>query len=74
MHTRRLLLALATAALVPVGCGDSGYSGGTNGESTGGGGYTSDVDCAEVGQEIVVSGNDPNGLDADNDGIGCEGW
>ena len=72
MYTRRLLLALATAALVPVGCGDSGYSG-TNGGSTGGG-YTSDVDCAEVGQEVTVSGSDPNGLDADNDGIGCEGW
>jgi hypothetical protein len=33
-----------------------------------------DLDCADIGREVYVSGNDPNFLDADNDGIGCEGW
>ncbi len=33
-----------------------------------------DLDCVDVGHEVSIGGNDPNGLDADGDGIGCEGW
>jgi hypothetical protein len=36
--------------------------------------YISDLDCADVGHEVSVSGSDPHGLDADHDGVGCEGW
>ena len=32
-----------------------------------------DLDCADVGKNIKVSGSDPHGLDRDGDGIGCEG-
>jgi hypothetical protein len=31
-----------------------------------------DLDCADVGHPVWVKGNDPHGLDGDNDGIGCE--
>jgi hypothetical protein len=34
--------------------------------------YPPDVDCAEVGGPVSVSGSDPHGLDADGDGVGCE--
>lgn len=34
--------------------------------------YPPDVDCADVGGPITVTGSDPHGLDADGDGIGCE--
>ena len=33
-----------------------------------------DLDCADIGEEIEIDGDDPNGPDADEDGIGCEGW
>lgn len=33
-----------------------------------------DLDCEDVGREVIVSGSDPNGLDGDGDGVGCEGW
>lgn len=33
-----------------------------------------DLDCADIGQPIIISGSDLHGLDRDNDGIGCEGW
>lgn len=31
-----------------------------------------DVDCADVGGPVSVTGDDPHGLDADGDGVGCE--
>jgi hypothetical protein len=34
--------------------------------------YPPDVDCAQVGGPVTVTGLDPHGLDADNDGVGCE--
>lgn len=37
-----------------------------------GGGYVRDLDCADVGGPTVVGDYDPNGFDADGDGIGCE--
>ena len=33
-----------------------------------------DQDCAEVGKKVWVGDNDPDGLDADSDGWGCETW
>lgn len=33
-----------------------------------------DLDCVDIGREVSVGAYDPNGLDRDNDGIGCEGW
>lgn len=36
--------------------------------------YSGDLDCADIGRQVYVGLNDPNFLDADNDGIGCEGW
>ena len=32
-----------------------------------------DLDCSDVGKNIKVTGDDPNGFDRDGDGIGCEG-
>ena len=34
--------------------------------------YPPDVDCADVGGPVTVTGSDPHGLDADSDGQGCE--
>jgi hypothetical protein len=34
--------------------------------------YPPDVDCPDVGQLVQVLGSDPHGLDADQDGVGCE--
>jgi hypothetical protein len=31
-----------------------------------------DLDCADVGGPVEIYGIDPNGLDRDGDGIGCE--
>jgi hypothetical protein len=33
-----------------------------------------DQDCADVGEEVWVGDDDPDGLDADGDGWGCEVW
>jgi hypothetical protein len=65
------------------GGGDDG--GGSDGGGGGGGGgcdpnysgacvppYPPDVDCADVGTSVTVTGSDPHGLDGDNDGVGCE--
>jgi len=34
--------------------------------------YPPDLDCADVDGPIKVTGRDPHGFDADNDGVGCE--
>jgi endonuclease YncB( thermonuclease family) len=34
--------------------------------------YPPDLDCADVGGPIQVTGSDPHGLDADGDGVACE--
>ncbi|MEZ0578143.1 thermonuclease family protein [Nocardioides sp. MH1] len=34
--------------------------------------YPPDLDCADVDGPIYVTGSDPHGLDADNDGVACE--
>jgi hypothetical protein len=42
---------------------------------SGSGGFTpssGDLDCADVGGPIPVGPDDPNNLDGDGDGIGCE--
>jgi hypothetical protein len=31
-----------------------------------------DLDCADAGGPVEIYGSDPNGLDRDGDGIGCE--
>jgi hypothetical protein len=56
---------------------DPGHSyGSTNersyGETVPSGGH--DIDCADIGHPARVGDGDPNGLDADGDGIGCEDW
>jgi len=33
-----------------------------------------DLDCEDIGEEVDIDGYDPNNLDADGDGVGCEGW
>lgn len=33
-----------------------------------------DQDCVDVGEEVWVGDDDPDGLDADGDGWGCEAW
>jgi hypothetical protein len=35
--------------------------------------YPPDIDCADTPGEVSVSGSDPHGLDADNDGVACGG-
>lgn len=34
--------------------------------------YPPDLNCDDVGGPIYVTGSDPHGLDAENDGVGCE--
>ena len=58
--------------------------GGSGGGGSGGGGacapgydpcippYPPDVNCPDVDGPIYVTGSDPHGLDADNDGVACE--
>ena len=36
--------------------------------------YSGDLDCEDIGHEVYIDDDDPNNLDADGDGIGCEGW
>ncbi len=37
--------------------------------------YPPDVDCADIGTSVEIVGNDPYGVDAnDNDGLGCEDY
>jgi hypothetical protein len=34
-----------------------------------------DLDCPDIGHKVYVPvGNDPHGLDSDNDGVGCESY
>jgi hypothetical protein len=33
-----------------------------------------DLDCADIGFEHFVGSDDPHHLDADGDGVACEGW
>jgi hypothetical protein len=40
----------------------------------GGYGDSYDQDCIDVGEEVWVGDYDPDGLDADGDGWGCEIW
>ncbi|HEX5928043.1 MAG TPA: hypothetical protein VFY48_01485 [Solirubrobacterales bacterium] len=50
--------------VVPSGC-DPNYSGCVPP-------YPPDADCDEVGETVTVLGEDPHGLDADGDLVGCE--
>lgn len=34
--------------------------------------YPPDVDCPDVAGPISVTGDDPHGLDGDNNGVGCQ--
>jgi hypothetical protein len=33
-----------------------------------------DMDCPEIGHQVIVTGSDPYRLDADDDGIGCDSY
>jgi endonuclease YncB( thermonuclease family) len=33
-----------------------------------------DLDCADIGQRVVITGPDYHGLDRDGDGVGCESY
>jgi hypothetical protein len=75
----RLLVTLALAATGIVGCGGEDGGGGSNGVVECESGYDPcvpsyppDVDCPQIDGPVDVTGSDPHGLDADNDGVGCE--
>ena len=36
--------------------------------------HSGDLDCEDIGEEVWVGDDDPDGLDGDGDGYGCEGW
>ncbi len=36
--------------------------------------YPPDLNCADIGQQVEVTGSDPHGLDRDGDGVGCESY
>ncbi len=37
--------------------------------------YPPDVDCADIGTSVQIVGNDPHGVDGnENDGLGCEDY
>ncbi len=36
--------------------------------------YPPDLNCADIGQKVEVTGSDPHGLDRDGDGVGCESY
>lgn len=36
--------------------------------------YPPDLDCADIGEQVEVTGSDPHGLDRDSDGVGCESY
>lgn len=58
-------VAMLLATILLSGCDFGGfpYSGASD-----------DLDCDDIGHPVDVSGGDPNHLDADGDGIGCEGY
>lgn len=68
----KVIAAFAIAVLLSA-CSSASYGD----DTTGGGGRFNggdgdDLDCSDVGRPVAVQGADPNSLDADNDGIGCE--
>ncbi len=65
--------ALLLAFGVVAGCSTSYEDPSDSGPSNFYGGDGDDLDCSDVGGPVNVGGNDPNNLDADNDGVGCEG-
>ncbi len=36
--------------------------------------YPPDLNCADIGEKVEVTGDDPHGLDRDGDGVGCESY
>jgi hypothetical protein len=69
-------VALVTVAIMLAGCSSS--DGGSR-NSNCAPGYSPciknvdyDLDCADIGQEVSVTGEDQYRLDADGDGYGCE--
>ena len=70
-----LLVGLATLLML-AGCASGSYGEPSNsdpGRNGFYGGDGDDLDCSDVGGPVAVPGADPNNLDADNDGVGCEG-
>jgi len=83
--TRRVCSVIFCAALLALaGCGEygEGSSEGTSeGASDCAAGYSPcvpdvpyDLDCADIGFSVSVTGSDPYGFDGDGDGYGCETW
>lgn len=84
-RTARLLPSigvLVTAAALAAGCGSAASAGPTSspngcdpnyqGACVPDDGY--DYDCADIGAQVIVVGSDPDGLDRDGDGFGCESY
>ncbi len=83
-----IVLVLASASLIALSsCGEGGYYENDPGyndyetpednpvdEPYDGYSDNYDQDCVDVGEEVWVGDDDPDGLDADGDGWGCEVW
>jgi endonuclease YncB( thermonuclease family) len=63
---------VSCAAAQPAPLAGGGGSGCASGYSPCIPSYPPDLDCADVDGPIYVTGSDPHGLDADNDGVACE--
>jgi len=71
--------AIFFAAALSIGltsCGEGDYYENDSGIDDPYDGYSDDYDqdCVDVGEEVWVGDNDPDHLDADRDGWGCETW
>ena len=87
-HQKAIVLTFALISLFTVtSCGEGGYYDNGPGyddyeapmddsvdEPYDGYSDNYDQDCADVGEEVWVGDDDPDGLDADGDGWGCETW
>lgn len=74
-HRRRVVESVAAFAIAVLFSACSSTTYGDDPSGGGGrfyGGDGDDLDCNDVGHPVAVPSADPNNLDADNDGIGCE--
>lgn len=71
-HTRALAAAALCAPLLFAGCSSLTFGDCESGYDPCVPNHPPDVDCDDVGRTVRVTGSDPHGLDADNDGFGCE--
>lgn len=76
MKRKLIITAIVAFAIGFSSCGSHGGSNDYYEEEEPYSGYNDsyDQDCADIGEEVWVGSYDPDGLDRDGDGYGCESY